>query len=472
MAEYGSRDKNPFNVPKEYKINGVATKNTEDDQKRRYYLLVDSVTGETTVKSADGKLPSVAGGNTGMDRIVGTIPKDGVFKPFEPSPSLTSNQIDPPSSSEIKYFTSAQGQKDVKNHAVITAKNAGAQNAQQLIFPNSATPGAGQGQSVAAAEAAEAAGAAKISDANANKEDISNIGDAAGKYKGRTEYSGKTNALKYPLNMDKNQDCIKFTVIEYRPSKSGVGGSAGRPTVDTGNLISQIVLPMPSAIVDSNPVDWGAGRLDMGTQAFSDAIMGFLDSGTKGAEVGARKTIDEITKNKGLMEKIIKAKTLESALGTTNLLSRLEGLAFNPSLELLFGGPSLRNFSFSFKMNPRSEDEAKMVRSIIRTFKQTMSVKRSESTFILRAPHTFKISYLLGHSGKPHPYLNRFKECALTNCSVNYTPDGQYMSYSGAERSMTAYELQLQFQELEPIFDDDYDNDQDGASAKFENIGY
>jgi len=340
-----------------------------------------------------------------------------------------------------------------------------AQQKQAALNQNTASPTGDPPVSGAAA-------AAKTSDANANKEDISNIGDAAGKYKGRTEYSGKTNALKYPLNMDTNQDCIKFTVIEYRPSKSGVGGSAGRPTVDTGNLISQIVLPMPSAIVDSNPVDWGAGRLDMGTQVFSDAIMGFLDSGTKGAEVGARKTIDEITKNKGLMEKIIKVKTLESALGTTNLLSRLEGLAFNPSLELLFGGPSLRNFSFSFKMNPRSEDEAKMVRSIIRTFKQTMSVKRSESTFILRAPHTFKISYLLGHSGKPHPYLNRFKECALTNCSVNYTPDGQYMSYSGAERSMTAYELQLQFQELEPIFDDDYDNDQDGASAKFENIGY
>ena len=315
------------------------------------------------------------------------------------------------------------------------------------------------------------ADAAKTS-SDANQDDISNIGDAAGKYKGRTEYPGKTDSLRYPLNMDKNQDCIKFTVIEYRPSKSGVGGGNKRPTVDTGNYLSHIVLPMPSGIVDNNPVDWGSGRLDIGTQIFSDAIMGFLDSGTKGAAAGAKKTVDEITKNKDLMGKIIKAKTLEASLGSTNLLSRLEGLAFNPNLELLFGGPSLRNFSFSFKMTPRSEEESIVVRNIIRTFKQTMSVKRSQSTFILKAPHTFKISYLLGHSGDPHPYLNRFKECALTNCSVNYAPDGQYMSYSGAERSMTAYELQLQFQELEPIFDDDYDNGQDGASGTFANIGY
>ena len=57
--------------------------------------------------------------------------------------------------------------------------------------------------------------------------------------------------------------------------------------------------------------------------------------------------------------------------------------------------------------------------------------------------------------------LNRFKECALTNCSVNYTPDGSYMSYNDSNpdgRSMTAYELSLSFNELEPIFDDDYEN--------------
>jgi hypothetical protein len=38
------------------------------------------------------------------------------------------------------------------------------------------------------------------------------------------------------------------------------------------------------------------------------------------------------------------------------------------------------------------------------------------------------------------------------------------MSFDGAERSMTSYELTLQFQELVPLFDDDYsalDEDQD-----------
>ena len=45
------------------------------------------------------------------------------------------------------------------------------------------------------------------------------------------------------------------------------------------------------------------------------------------------------------------------------------------------------------------------------------------------------------------------------------------MSYDASDpdgRSMTAYELSLNFQELEPIFDDDYD---DGDNEP-KNIGY
>ena len=43
------------------------------------------------------------------------------------------------------------------------------------------------------------------------------------------------------------------------------------------------------------------------------------------------------------------------------------------------------------------------------------------------------------------------------------------MTYAG-EPSMTSYELQLQFQELEPIFNDDY-TDADGGKTD-SNIGY
>ena len=129
-------------------------------------------------------------------------------------------------------------------------------------------------------------------------------------------------------------------------------------------------------------------------------------------------------------------------------------MVVNPNMELLFGGPTLRNFGFTFKLSPRSKKEAKEVIKIIRLFKQGMSVIRSQSNFFLKAPHTFEIEYL--HRGRKHKYLNHFKECALQNATVQYTPDGNYNTYT--DGIMTSYSLQLAFNELEPIFNDDYEN--------------
>ena len=65
-------------------------------------------------------------------------------------------------------------------------------------------------------------------------------------------------------------------------------------------------------------------------------------------------------------------------------------------------------------------------------------------------------------------YINLIKECALQSFTVNYTPEGNYMTF--ADGLMTSYEISMQFQELEPIFNDDYKN-LDGKSIDT-NIGY
>jgi hypothetical protein len=305
-----------------------------------------------------------------------------------------------------------------------------------------------------------------------SKEDADTI-EAAGKdYKGRQKYPG--GDLRYPEKMDTNQDCIQFKIIKYVSRGLGLDKNLGlrKDAPPAGNILATITLPMPSAgISDRNTVSWQEGQLNPAAEGVAAALNSFL---LGGAEAGAEKAKDQFgavfggESNTKLLKALISAKTIQAALGQ-NVLSRQYGVVINPNLELLFDSPSLRDFSFSFKMTPRSKDEAIRVRTIIRYFKQAMSVKRSQSVLLLKAPHTFRIQYKT--SNQDHPYLNRFKECALTNCSVNYTPDGQYMSYDDSDpngRSMTAYELSLSFQELEPIFDDDYD---DGDNSPT-NIGY
>ena len=279
--------------------------------------------------------------------------------------------------------------------------------------------------------------------------------------------------MKYPINLALEvQDVIKFSILEYVPSLQGAPGrerivtlKGGSPIVAGSTRIGVITLPIPAGINDSNPVGWNNDSLNMlqeeagrfANKIFEGETLEKALESTQGTLKKGIETGDFATGIKGIFTNL--------ATQAGGLMQRTQGAILNNNVELLFSGPSLRSFSFTFLFYPREPDEAIMVRKIIRAFKQAMSVKRSATSLLLKSPHTFAISYMTVGQGQ-HPYLNRFKECALTSCNVEYTPDGTYMTYGndGSEKSMTAYRLSLSFQELEPIFDDEYGSE--------DNIGF
>ncbi len=137
-----------------------------------------------------------------------------------------------------------------------------------------------------------------------------------------------------------------------------------------------------------------------------------------------------------------------------NILTRKTGKIVNPNMELLFNAPVPRPFAFTYRMSPRSREESVMVKKIIRMFKQSMSVQRSQSRLFLKSPNTYKLQWLTTTGKREHEFLPRIKECALQAFNVNYTPDGNYATYE--DSSMISYEVQFSFQELEPVYNDDY----------------
>jgi hypothetical protein len=270
--------------------------------------------------------------------------------------------------------------------------------------------------------------------------------------------------LKYPETLDSKQDCIKFKILKSEPRPLGAtAGISGSRSAPINRSRGSVILPISGPVSDSNRVTYGSDSLtpvegffaDLGLAAVTgggDAAGGVLDKGGK-----------TVKDNPGEIKTAVANEAVKAATGV-NALTRKFGLVTNPNMELLFTGPELRTFSFTFRLTPRSEKEAIIVRKIIRFFKQGMSVQRTKSQIYLSTPNSFEIEYLTG--GKRHPYLPKIKECALTDCSVNYAPDGTYMTYAGDETSMTAYDLQLQFSELEPIFNDEYtelDKDSDSS---------
>ena len=447
MATYGSRDKNPFKVPTTYKINGVDTPSNNGNTK--YYILVDSTTGEITIKS-----PTVTGAisGAGADRTIGVIPKDNTFKPTPGSATVN----------EIKYFESAVGQKAVKNHGVITAQKAGAKNAQQLIFPNSAAPNPTPTPTTPTTPTTPGPDQKEtLTEEDLNfKEQIQ--GD------GRKSYDN----LIYPTSLKTNkQDYIKFTIFNYKASKLDKKSATNlkkNPYIETES-IGSIILPIQPSISDSNVVDWGGKELspvDIGLLSLSDA-------GMKGSVEQATDIFRQLGNTVFTNENVKKAiilKLKERALNVEGLLSRFGGAIVNPNLELLFQGPTLRPFNFTFRLSPRSEGEATQVRSIIRAFKEAMAPQVSKGGLFLATPRVFNISY---HTpGKEmHPSINRIKTCALQSCNVDYTPDGSYMTFNDDNRTMTSYNLTLQFSELEPVTSKDY-FDNNASTIPVDHIGY
>ena len=284
--------------------------------------------------------------------------------------------------------------------------------------------------------------------------------------------------LVYPLDLAaSHQDIVKFSILKYVPSLSEAGRQSGgvstsgrivtlkdgKPIVKGSERLGTITLPIPSGISDGNNARWQEEGLNELLESAAATAKSFFEGGPDAAAGTVGQEANKATSDPNATKQAITSVLLNS-LGNNNVAARAYGAVNNNNLEVLFNGPGLRSFSFTFMFYPRSEPEAIRVRKIIRAFKQSMSVKRSANSLLLKAPHTFAISYLTpGDNGqmKIHPYLNKFKECALTNCNVDYTPDGTYMTYGGAEKSMTSYRMSLTFAELEPIFDDEYGDDGD-----------
>ena len=283
------------------------------------------------------------------------------------------------------------------------------------------------------------------------------------KSKGRNRF---TNVV-YPLDLaTTNQDVIRITMLEYVPKDFSIEtfGFSDRTSARkrAGNAIGTVTLPIPGGISDNLSVQWSGQNMNALEAAAANVALTTIGEGFDAGAQSAIDIVNTVSGNAGEVRTALANAFAGAASGTGGqLLTRTTGAVINPNLELLFGGPSLRTFSFKFKMNAREAAESKAILKIIRFFKQGGAPQKSPSHLFLKSPHTFLIQYLHRGEGE-NPFMGRVKECALQSISVNYTPEGNYATFP--DGAMTSYELTLGFGELEPIFNSDYselDGDQD-----------
>ena len=266
------------------------------------------------------------------------------------------------------------------------------------------------------------------------------------------------------MQVEEDTDYFKIQVLSYK-RKGLISGAETAELKATG--LENILLPMPSNIQDANSVSWGEEKMNSIAAAAVGAagdLMGGVqinDSSTwVSSGVNALSKIQDVISLDEARDLITKQLASEAVnifganVSIDQILARQDGKIFNPNLELLFNGVTLRDFRFSFKMTPRDENERNNVVKIIRTFKKYMAASKGgdDSTLYLNTPNVFKLSYMKG--ANLHPFLHKFKDCALKGVSVNYTGENVYATYyDGTPISVV---IDLNFQELTPIYNDDY----------------
>jgi len=252
--------------------------------------------------------------------------------------------------------------------------------------------------------------------------------------------------LVYPTTLRRSDnDRLKISILPPLESESERKGNKGK-------AIGSVTLPPPGKITDNNKVDFKSGTLNPLELALAEAGLGLL---LKDDPTALQNATEDFLNSGNDLRTVVSGLFVGKAINKSAdaILSREAGAIINPNMQLLFNGPTLRPFNFNYKMSPRDRGESVQVQKIIRMFKQSSAVQRTETNFFLRSPNRYRLEFKT-RGDSDHRFLPKIKTCSLLGFGVDYTPENSYMSYENS--SMVSYNLTFAFQEIEPVFNDQY----------------
>ena len=276
--------------------------------------------------------------------------------------------------------------------------------------------------------------------------------------------------------------------INHEKSEGGYGGSNLPGNRQNIILNPDIVyLAMPQSISVAYQADYSA--VNMGIMGVlganvAAAIGGGSDADqlTSAVQSAAAAALPELAYNKGakIISSLAAAGDLETGVTGAALQNLVKGRIMNPFTEQIFNGVQFRNHQFTIKMFARNKKEAQSILEIIKYLKmgtlpqlgnadakeedQLKNSKAAKDIFntgkasaddstpsktatktqvksintqgkFLKIPDRFQLEFVRLNPGSAKiSRLNhyKFQPCVCTNVSVNYTPDGQYVSFKDA----------------------------------------
>lgn len=297
----------------------------------------------------------------------------------------------------------------------------------------------------------------------------------------------QSDILRYPFNfkIDPQSDYVIFEFFEYTPpfgSAEGEGlSNLGANLIakdgytlynlsglakdnKASNVVKPIIMYMPEDLQSQYGSRWGGAD-------FATAAVGAMRI------IGGKANIPTLPGNiAGSIKNTVFNELLKQineytgdSINLNQMLGSVTGTILNPNTEMLYQGQDLRTFSLSFKMTPRTDKEAKVIKQICNRFKKaSMPYVGGQAIFgtfkapnLLKVPLVCQVTFMNGNN--IHDYLPQYKLCAISGVEVNYTPDGAYATV-GKDGSPVSTQLTVNFKETKILFGNDINIDETGAS--------
>ena len=219
----------------------------------------------------------------------------------------------------------------------------------------------------------------------------------------------------------------------------------------TTRLDTAIAMYMPTDI----KVSYGAEYTDTPIGQFTDAVVDVVQGGMSPEELKSSiaNETGEIGEY-GIRQGLKGLGEVPGFGGALEAKEMMEGVIFADRMELAFKGIGKRQFSYEFKMMPRSQAEADQIQEIIYAFKFNMMPEFVGDTKgrKLKVPNTFDIQYM--YQNAENSYLNKVSTCFLEKMDVSYGGD-RYKTFDASSTNAGAPPVEttisLNFLEIELI---------------------
>ena len=256
--------------------------------------------------------------------------------------------------------------------------------------------------------------------------------------KGSGQASTKSGVhFQFPANLGEGSDgdlyhWMLITAYEI------VGGFENTKTAQFGNPSGSVALPIPPGL-QATYTRLGKGR-NRSLQGFAESLGAEVSTSDIGGSAG-----DTGADPQGTTESV---GALLTGTGMADVMQFETGARALNQVMLSYGGPTFREFTYSFSLKPNNKEDSREIDSLIKWLKYKSAPGQNVARFIrvFRLPSVFRIQFFSGFDENER--IPKIGHCVLKNIGAQYGGD-IFRTFDDDDHSPVQINLSLAFQEME-----------------------